>query len=74
MSDCQKEDLEVAQGFWRTPPSDPPPRLLWALNSVSRDSPSRVDFGFGYGLGYGRGFGYGLGGLGCYGRRGGYNC
>ncbi|XP_062360772.1 feather beta keratin-like [Cinclus cinclus] len=30
--------------------------------------------GFGYGLGYGRGFGYGLGGLGCYGRRGGYNC
>ncbi|XP_071305876.1 feather beta keratin-like [Agelaius tricolor] len=30
--------------------------------------------GFGYGLGYGRGFGYGLGGLGCYGRRGGYIC
>ncbi|XP_063275110.1 feather beta keratin-like [Prinia subflava] len=29
---------------------------------------------FGYGLGYGRGFGYGLGGLGCYGRRGGYIC
>ncbi|XP_066059404.1 feather beta keratin-like [Chamaea fasciata] len=30
--------------------------------------------GFGYGLGYGRGFGYGLGGLGCYGRRGGSIC
>ncbi|XP_053801217.1 feather beta keratin-like [Vidua chalybeata] len=30
--------------------------------------------GFGYGFGYGRGFGYGLGGLGCYGRRGGYIC
>ncbi|XP_068861196.1 feather beta keratin-like [Aphelocoma coerulescens] len=30
--------------------------------------------GFGYGFGYGRGFGYGLGGLGCYGRRGGYPC
>ncbi|XP_050826590.1 feather beta keratin-like [Serinus canaria] len=30
--------------------------------------------GLGYGLGYGRGFGYGLGGLGCYGRRGGYIC
>ncbi|XP_071305998.1 feather beta keratin-like [Agelaius tricolor] len=28
----------------------------------------------GFGLGYGRGFGYGLGGLGCYGRRGGYIC
>ncbi|RMC14634.1 hypothetical protein DUI87_06806 [Hirundo rustica rustica] len=33
-----------------------------------------ISGGFGYGLGYGRGFGYGLGGLGCYGRRGGYNC
>ncbi|XP_062360746.1 feather beta keratin-like [Cinclus cinclus] len=30
--------------------------------------------GFGYGFGYGLGCGYGLGGLGCYGRRGGYNC
>nr|XP_054502694.1 feather beta keratin-like [Agelaius phoeniceus] len=28
----------------------------------------------GFGLGYGCGFGYGLGGLGCYGRRGGYIC
>ncbi|XP_063275208.1 feather beta keratin-like [Prinia subflava] len=33
-----------------------------------------ISGGFGYGLGYGRGFGYGLGGLGCYGRRGGYIC
>ncbi|XP_059724226.1 feather beta keratin-like [Haemorhous mexicanus] len=33
-----------------------------------------ISGGFGNGLGYGRGFGYGLGGLGCYGRRGGYIC
>uniref|UniRef100_A0A803W627 Keratin n=2 Tax=Ficedula albicollis TaxID=59894 RepID=A0A803W627_FICAL len=33
-----------------------------------------ISGGFGYGFGYGRGFGYGLGGLGCYGRRGGYIC
>ncbi|XP_031948398.1 feather beta keratin-like [Corvus moneduloides] len=32
-----------------------------------------ISGGFG-GFGYGRGFGYGLGGLGCYGRRGGYIC
>ncbi|XP_023803533.1 feather beta keratin-like [Cyanistes caeruleus] len=28
----------------------------------------------GFGFGYGLGCGYGLGGLGCYGRRGGYIC
>ncbi|RMC14642.1 hypothetical protein DUI87_06814 [Hirundo rustica rustica] len=33
----------IMTSFPRTPPSDPPPRLLWALNSVPRDSPSRVD-------------------------------
>ena len=33
-----------------------------------------ISGGFDFGFGYGRGFGYGLGGLGCYGRRGGYNC
>ncbi|XP_066196636.1 feather beta keratin-like [Sylvia atricapilla] len=32
-----------------------------------------VSGGFG-GFGYGLGYGYGLGGLGCYGRRGGYIC
>ncbi|XP_058686114.1 uncharacterized protein LOC131575103 isoform X2 [Poecile atricapillus] len=31
-------------------------------------------FGYGRGFGYGLGCGYGLGGLGCYGRRGGYIC
>ncbi|XP_032915549.1 feather keratin B-4-like [Catharus ustulatus] len=31
-------------------------------------------FGYGRGFGYGLGCGYGLGGLGCYGRRGRYNC
>ncbi|XP_062360567.1 feather beta keratin-like [Cinclus cinclus] len=33
-----------------------------------------ISGGFGFSLGYGLGYGYGLGGLGCYGRRGGYNC
>ncbi|XP_031948102.1 feather beta keratin-like [Corvus moneduloides] len=32
-----------------------------------------ISGGFG-GFGYGLGYGYGLGGLGCYGRRGGYIC
>ncbi|RMC14649.1 hypothetical protein DUI87_06821 [Hirundo rustica rustica] len=40
----------------------------------AQGQPISGGFGFGYGLGYGRGFGYGLGGLGCYGRRGCYNC
>ncbi|XP_072781297.1 feather keratin-like [Taeniopygia guttata] len=41
-----------------------------ALGSELNAQGQPISGGFGFGLGYG----YGLGGLGCYGRRGGYIC